>query len=126
MARANAHACKLSALLHIEQTPQRAHRKKTHGVMSASCGSRGLRRITPWSGGLKPRAVAGGPSVTRLTQRSCTGMRPSGMPRAAVKKMLNTSPMLLEIMYLRTAATLTCSHVDCTSKRMLQSWTVHN
>ena len=30
------------------------------------------------SGGLKPRAVAGGPSVTRLTHNNCTGMRPSG------------------------------------------------
>ena len=42
------------------------------------------------SGGLKPRAVAGRPSVTRLTQSSWTGMRASGRPRAAVKKMLCT------------------------------------
>ena len=40
------------------------------------------------SGGLNPRAVAGRPSVTRLTQRSCTGIRASGRPRAAVKKIL--------------------------------------
>ena len=40
------------------------------------------------SGGLKPRAVAGSPSVTRFTQRSWTGMRASGIPRAAVRKML--------------------------------------
>ena len=40
------------------------------------------------SGGLKPNAVAGRPSVTRLTHRSCTGMRASGRPRAAVKKIL--------------------------------------
>ena len=40
------------------------------------------------SGGLKPRAVAGRPSVTRLTQRSWTGMRASGRPRAAVRKIL--------------------------------------
>ena len=40
------------------------------------------------SGGLKPRAVAGRPSVTRLTQRSWTGMRASGRPMAAVRKML--------------------------------------
>ena len=40
------------------------------------------------SGGLKPRAVAGKPSVTRLTQSSWTGMRASGMPRAAVRKIL--------------------------------------
>lgn len=40
------------------------------------------------SGGLKPRAVAGKPSVTRLTQSSWTGIRASGMPNAAVRKML--------------------------------------
>ena len=39
------------------------------------------------SGGLKPSAVAGGPSVTRLTHSSCTGMRPSGRPRMAVRKI---------------------------------------
>lgn len=40
------------------------------------------------SGGLKPRAVAGKPSVTRLTQSSWTGIRASGMPSAAVRKIL--------------------------------------
>ena len=40
------------------------------------------------SGGLKPRAVAGRPSVTRLTQSSWTGIRASGRPRMAVRKML--------------------------------------
>lgn len=40
------------------------------------------------SGGLKPRAVAGSPSVTRFTHSSCTGMRASGKPRMAVRKML--------------------------------------
>jgi hypothetical protein len=55
------------------------------------------------SGGLNPSAVAGGPSVTRLTHRSCTGMSPSGMPAAAVRKMLTTSPTLLESMYRMNA-----------------------
>lgn len=40
------------------------------------------------SGGLNPRAVAGRPSVTRLTQSSWTGIRASGIPRAAVRKIL--------------------------------------
>ena len=40
------------------------------------------------SGGLNPRAVAGSPSVTRFTQSSCTGMRASGRPRAAVRNIL--------------------------------------
>lgn len=54
------------------------------------------------SAGLNPRAVAGGPSVTKFTQRSCTGIIHSGSPRAAVKKMDITSPTLDEIMYLHT------------------------
>ena len=40
------------------------------------------------SGGLNPRAVAGRPSVTRLTHSSWTGMRASGIPRAAVRNIL--------------------------------------
>lgn len=40
------------------------------------------------SGGLKPRAVAGKPSVTRLTHNSWTGINASGMPSAAVRKIL--------------------------------------
>ena len=48
------------------------------------------------SGGLKPRAVAGRPSVTRLTQRSWTGMRASGRPMAAVRKMLQRERRELE------------------------------
>ena len=50
--------------------------------------------MTSGSGGLNPSAVAGGPSVTRLTQRSWTGMSPSGQPMVDVKKMERTSPML--------------------------------
>ena len=40
------------------------------------------------SGGLKPRAVAGKPSVTRFTHNSWTGIKASGIPRAAVRKIL--------------------------------------
>ena len=65
--------------------------------MRGSLGFRGGLFMMSRSGGLKPRAVAGRPSVTRLTQRSWTGMRASGMPRAAVKKMQTTSPMLEEM-----------------------------
>ena len=52
-----------------------------------------------WSGGLKPSAVAGSESVTRLTKSSCTGMRASGMPKRTVRKILTTSPMLDETVY---------------------------
>lgn len=47
------------------------------------------------SGGLKPRAVAGRPSVTKLTHKSCTGMRASGKPRAAVRKILSPKRRVL-------------------------------
>lgn len=40
------------------------------------------------SGGLNPRAVAGSPSVTKFTHSSCTGIKASGSPKAAVKKIL--------------------------------------
>jgi hypothetical protein len=49
-----------------------------------------------WSGGLNPKAVAGRLSVTRLTHKSCTGIKASGMPRSTVKKILTTSPILEE------------------------------
>ena len=59
--------------------------------------SRGGFCMMSGSGGLKPSAVAGGPSVTRFTHSSCTGERPSGMPSIAVKKIDATSPMFEEI-----------------------------
>ena len=40
------------------------------------------------SGGLKLKAVAGGPSVIKLTHKSWTGIKASGIPSAAVKKIL--------------------------------------
>jgi len=52
------------------------------------------------SGGLKERAVAGKPSVTRLTQRSWIELKPSGIPKIEDKKILTTSPILEEIIYL--------------------------
>ena len=59
--------------------------------------------MTSLSGGLNPRAVAGDPSVTKLTQRSCTEENPSGIPKIAVKKIENTSPIFDEIKYLMKA-----------------------
>lgn len=54
------------------------------------------------SAGLKPRAVAGGPSVTKFTHKSCTGIIHSGIPSAAVKNIDMTSPTFDDIMYLHT------------------------
>ena len=62
--------------------------------MRGSLGDLGFRVIISGSGGLKPSAVAGSPSVTRLTHRSCTGISASGIPSAAVRNMLTTSPIL--------------------------------
>ena len=56
--------------------------------MRGSLAERGALLMISRSGGLNPRAVAGRPSVTRLTQRSWTGIKASGIPRAAVRKIL--------------------------------------
>ncbi|CAF4714776.1 unnamed protein product, partial [Rotaria magnacalcarata] len=70
--------------------PIAMYRKKSHGVMSDSFGLRGGRSMISKSGGLKPSAVAGKPSVTKFTQSNCTGINDSGRPRAAVKKIQTT------------------------------------
>ena len=67
-------------------------------MTSSSSARRGGFCMMSVSGGLKPSAVAGGPSVTRFTHSSCTGIRFSGRPSAAVRKMQATSPILDEIM----------------------------
>ena len=56
--------------------------------MRDSLALRGGFIMISTSGGLKLSAVAGGPSVIKFTHRSCTGMSASGIPRAAVRKML--------------------------------------
>ena len=53
--------------------------------------------ITSGSEGLKDKAVAGNPSVTRLTQSSCIEENPSGIPIIDERNMLITSPILDEI-----------------------------
>ena len=45
-------------------------------------------------GGLKPRAVAGGPSVTRFTHSKCIAVNGSGKPARVAKNMAHISPML--------------------------------
>jgi len=77
------------------------YRKKTQALIKASSLLRGGFCMISKSGGLKPRAVAGGPSVTRFTHSSCTGTKPSGIPNAAVMKMEATSPIFDDIMYLK-------------------------
>lgn len=49
--------------------------------MSDSDADLGALSIISRSGGLKPRAVAGRPSVTRFTQSNCTGIKASGIPK---------------------------------------------
>ena len=68
--------------------------------MRGDLGDLGASFIISGSAGLNPRAVAGRPSVTKFTHNSCTGISASGIPRAAVRKMLTTSPMLDDIRYL--------------------------
>ena len=50
------------------------------GRLCQAADLRGRVRMMSASGGLKPRAVAGSPSVTKLTHSSCTGLSTSGMP----------------------------------------------
>ncbi len=52
----------------INILPIAKYRKKSHGVIKDSLGLRGGRSIISKSGGLKPSAVAGKPSVTKFTQ----------------------------------------------------------
>lgn len=59
--------------------------------------------MTSGSGGLKDRAVAGNPSVTRFTQSNYTELKPSGIPISDDKNIETTSPMLLDIIYLMKA-----------------------
>ena len=68
--------------------PMARYLKNSHPEMRGSLGERGSLPMMSRSGGLKPRAVAGRPSVTRLTHSSWTGIRASGRPRAAVRKIL--------------------------------------
>lgn len=93
------HLVGLSDFAGFLHTLRKTDLKKIQGVTSSSVERRGGFCMMSRSGGLKPRAVAGGPSVTRFTHKSCTGMRFSGRPRAAVRKIQATSPMLLLIMY---------------------------
>ena len=52
----------------INLLPIVIYRKNNHGVINDSFEFRGGRSIISKSGGLKPSAVAGKPSVTKLTQ----------------------------------------------------------
>ena len=51
------------------------YRKKSQAVTSSSLDFRGGFCMMSTSGGLKPSAVAGGPSVTRFTHKSCRRRR---------------------------------------------------
>jgi len=58
---------------------------------------------TSGSLGLNDKAVAGRPSVTKFTQRSYMEENPSGRPIIVEVKILMTSPMFEEIIYLINA-----------------------
>ena len=79
---------------------------KSHESTIGSVGDRGRCRMMSRSGLLNPSAVAGKPSVTKFTHRSCTGHKVSGMPNAAAMKMHTTSPMFEETMYRMNALVL--------------------
>lgn len=62
-------------------------------------GLRGRARMTSSSALLNDKAVAGNPSVTKLTHSSCTGESVDGKPSVAAVTMATTSPILLLTMY---------------------------
>ncbi len=64
--------------------------KNNQAVIKDSLDDLGGLSMMSKSGGLKPKAVAGKPSVTKLTHKSWTGIKASGKPKAAVKKMHTT------------------------------------
>ena len=72
----------------VNLLPITIYLKKSHLDMRRSFEERGGFFMMSISGGLKPSAVAGSPSVTKFTHSSCTGISASGIPRAAVRNML--------------------------------------
>jgi hypothetical protein len=56
--------------------------------------------IASGSAGLKDNAVAGSPSVTRLTHNNYIELNPSGIPKNEEKNIEATSPIFDDIMYL--------------------------
>lgn len=72
----------------MNSQPMARYLKKSQPEIRGSLALRGGLFIMSRSGGLKPSAVAGKPSVTRFTHSSCTGIRASGKPSAAVRKIL--------------------------------------
>lgn len=69
--------------------PMAKYLKKSQPEMRGSFGFLGGLSMMSRSGGLNPRAVAGRPSVTRLTHSSWTGIKASGRPKMAVRKILD-------------------------------------
>ncbi len=59
-----------------------------------SSGFLGALFITSFSGGSKPSATAGKPSVTRLIQRICMGSSGTGSPASMPRNIVITSPRL--------------------------------
>lgn len=76
--------------------------KKSHPLISGSLGLRGCLSMMSKSGGLNPSAVAGNPSVTRLTQSNWTGIKASGRPMIAVRKILKGKKRMRSTKRIRT------------------------
>jgi hypothetical protein len=65
--------------------------------MIGSSLGRGGCFIKPGTGGLNPSAVAGGPSVTRLTKSKCIAVKGSGTPDNVANRIAMISPILQDI-----------------------------
>lgn len=75
--------------MQFQVPPMAKYLKKSQPEMRGSLGFLGGLSMMSRSGGLNPRAVAGRPSVTRLTHSSWTGIKASGRPKMAVRKILD-------------------------------------
>lgn len=70
------------------------YRVAIHLVMIGSLDDRGFWDMIPGAGGLNPKAVAGGPSVTKFTHSKCMALKGSGKPQIAEINIAAISPML--------------------------------
>ena len=70
--------------------PVKQYLVKSHFVIIGSLVGRGGKFIRFGDGGLKPSAVAGGPSVTRFTHNKCIAVNGSGKPRSVAKNIAHS------------------------------------
>lgn len=77
--------------------PMTIYLNRIHPLIMLSSDLLGGSFIISLSDGLNPSAIAGGPSVTRLTYSNYTDVNSSGIPSTTVRNIDTTSPMFDDI-----------------------------